>query len=145
MRLHPDGGAPQGRDLLVRLLLEHSAAIDGLNDAAVSGPCRQPHDAVARLAQNGAGSLYGLVRGAAAPSSLTAALHVAWFGEPQGLSYDALFSEMEPWLGAGVALWRRQMALGPPPEFGLMGPAPDPLPPHLRAFAVRPERVWPPS
>src|SRR5512143_2688894 len=44
-------------------LLDGSAALDVVNEAAVSGNCLAPHDAVARLAATGTAGLYRLRRG----------------------------------------------------------------------------------
>src|SRR5215510_12419172 len=45
-------------------LLDDSAAMDRLNDAAVSGACEEPHNRVAREAADGIGGLYRLRAGA---------------------------------------------------------------------------------
>src|SRR4051794_15380391 len=44
-------------------ILENSAALDALNDAAVSGPRKAPHDLVASFAASGAAGLYRLKSG----------------------------------------------------------------------------------
>ncbi len=44
-------------------LLDDSAAMDRLNDAAVSGVCEEPHNRVAREAADGIGGLYRLRAG----------------------------------------------------------------------------------
>ena len=44
-------------------LLDDSAAMDRLNDAAVSGVCEEPHNRVAREAAGGTGGLYRLRAG----------------------------------------------------------------------------------
>src|SRR4051794_7144154 len=41
-------------------LLDDSAAMDHLNEAAVSGACEEPHNRVARQAAGGTGGLYRL-------------------------------------------------------------------------------------
>src|SRR5215467_15758131 len=41
-------------------LLDDSAAMDRLNEAAVSGACEEPHNRVARAAADGTGGLYRL-------------------------------------------------------------------------------------
>src|SRR5690348_4866955 len=43
-------------------LVENSAALDPLDEAAVTGICQEPHNGVARLAGNGTGGLYRLKR-----------------------------------------------------------------------------------
>jgi len=154
-------------------LLEDSAAIDGLNEAAVAGTSRDPHNRVAGMVQSGLGALYRLARGEAhlgvRPESRTqsreaaqtwglgrspsvtgfpavllgSAWQAAWFPKPRGMSYDELYRLVEPLVTAGRSLWRRQMVLGPPPEFGLLAPGSITLPPSLAPMLVTLERLWP--
>jgi hypothetical protein len=92
------------------------AALGTLNLAAVSGPRTAPHDAVARLAREGAGGVYAPVR-AAAP----AAGEVAWLAKPPGLSYVTFHAQLAE---RGVAaVWQRQMVLGPAAEYVVEEPA----------------------
>jgi hypothetical protein len=94
--------------------LDDSAALDRINEAAVSGVRRAPHDGVARLAAAGIAGLYRLqngIRNAKAQQAL-------WFSKPAGMSYPAL-AERFATRGADEALWMRQMTLGPTPEFCL--------------------------
>ena len=44
-------------------LLDDSAAMDRINEAAVSGPCEEPHNRVASEAADGVGGLYRLRAG----------------------------------------------------------------------------------
>lgn len=109
-------------------LVESSAALDSLNAAAVSGTRSAPHDAVARMAADGAGKLLSLAQGVAELD----ALHEAEFAKPSGMAYADLYEMLRPFTSrAGVALWRRMMVLGPPPEFCLVSPAPLALPAEL--------------
>ena len=100
-------------------LVESSAALDGLNDAAVSGARSPHHDAVARVAVDGAGKLLRLAAGtyaADAPFEIR-------FSKPRGMSYPDLYRTLQTWTHrAGVSLWRRMMVLGPAPEFCLLAP-----------------------
>jgi hypothetical protein len=97
-------------------LLESSAALDPLNEAAVAPPARAAHDRAAAGAA-GMGGLYRLHTGEPNPAGGTA----CWFHKPAGLSYPELYAAITP----GTTLWRRQMVLGPGPEFLLEGgPAP---------------------
>ena len=98
-------------------LLEGSAALDTLNTAAVSPPIRAEHDAAASGA-GGVGGLYALRSGEATP----AAGRATWFAKPIGESYQHLYER----LPADAAVWRRQMVLGPAPEFLLEGGKPLP-------------------
>ena len=49
-----------------------------------------------------------------------------WFGKPKGVTYEALDKSLRGLLTrAGVALWQRQLVLGPTPEFCLRSPRAD--------------------
>lgn len=109
------GGAPAYADWY---LLESSGAIDPLNVAAVSGVCEEPHARVARAMAAGAGSLFAL-RGERA--DLASARHTAFLTKPRTTPYDAFYAEVEP---QHASLWRRQLVLGPTPEFCLLSTAP---------------------
>lgn len=115
-------------------------ALPSLNDAAVSGPRLEPHNAVARLAEDGTAGLYGLKAG----TPLTRPAHAAWFGKPSGMSYAALFAILEPVVRSVTGgLWQRQMVLGPTPEFCLSSGAPVALPPPIDAKYLALAPVWP--
>jgi hypothetical protein len=83
-------------------LVEDWTALGVLNRAAVSGRPGPAHDAVAELADAGWGGIYELVRGPAEPPA-----GARWADRPDG---DA------------PAVWRRQLVLGPAPEFCLAAP-----------------------
>lgn len=101
-------------------LLERSAALDALNEAAVSGSRAEPHHSAARLAVDGVGKLLQLVAG---EPDLDAACEIR-FAKPPGMGYAVLYASLEAATGAGgVGLWRRMMVLGPPPEFCITAPA----------------------
>lgn len=93
-------------------LVDDFAALGALNDAAVSGARRDPHDAAARLAGGGHGGVYRLV----APGTGSALDRTTWCSKPAGVSYP----EFLPRLPAGET-WQRQMVLGPAPEFCVVG------------------------
>jgi hypothetical protein len=86
-----------------------------LNAAAVSGARRPPHNDVARLAAEGWGGVYLLIRGQALPPLTT-----RWVGKPAAESYDAFLAATP-----APTVWQRQMTLGPAPEFCLAGDAGD--------------------
>jgi hypothetical protein len=109
------GGGPAYEDWY---LLRDAAALDPLNQAAVSGSRHRPHDAVAARSQWGAAGLYLLRQGAPAFAGVGRAL---WLSKPAGQSYETFYAgvrgqhaESGAW-----ALWGRQMVLGPTPEFCL--------------------------
>lgn len=98
-------------------VVENSAALDGLNEAAVSGVCREPHNRVAKDAAGGAGGLYRLRVGEV---GLVTARMALWFAKPAGMSYEALYRMLEAEVervGGSGSVWQRQMVLGPAPEF----------------------------
>lgn len=109
-------------------LVESSAALDFLNEAAVSGTRSAPHEAAARMAADGSGKLMMLAQGEADLGSL----HEAGFAKPPGMPYRDLYALTLPVAARpGVALWRRMMVLGPPPEFCLVSREPVALPANL--------------
>lgn len=93
--------------------MDGSAALDRLNDAAVTGPCRVPHDAVASLADAGTAGIYRLAAGDPLPNAEV----VSWFAKPEGWSYEQLYERVRPPAAAG--LWVRHLVLGPTPEEAL--------------------------
>jgi hypothetical protein len=98
-------------------LVDNSAALDPLNERAVSGPCQEPHRRIARWTQGGTGGLYHLVFGDADLSIV----HFAYrFNKPAGMTYVALYELLQPLKEEGKGtLWTRHMSLGPGPEFCL--------------------------
>ena len=109
------GGEPAYADWY---LVDGSAALDPLNVAAVSSMCEAPHTRVAHAMAGGAGSLFAL-RGEHA--KLSAARHAYLLTKPRAMPYQDFYSAAEALPGS---LWRRQMVLGPTPEFCLLTHAP---------------------
>jgi len=103
-------------------LVDDWAALGELNSAAVDAALSAPHDAVARVAAEGWGGIYRLVRGT--PEALSGA---HWTSKPEGERY-ASFLRRQP----AHTIWQRQLVLGPAPEFCLSA---EPSPARLR--------VWP--
>lgn len=107
-------------------LLDDSAAMDKLNEAAVSGPCEEPHNRVAREAADGVGGLYRLRVG---QENLAESKFAVWLSKPNGVSYKDFYARLEPLTSQpGVALWGRQMTLGPTTEFCIHSPTAIKLP-----------------
>jgi hypothetical protein len=107
-------------------LVEGSEVLDLLDRGAVSPPCGEPHDAVARHAAAGTAGLYRLREGELENGPVATA---CWLAKPPRQPYPDFFEELRPWTSLpGAALWGRQMVLGPTPEFCLhLSPgAPDP-------------------
>jgi len=117
-------------------LLDDSAAMDRLNEAAVSGACEEPHNRVAREAADGVGGLYRLRAG---EEQLAQARFSYWLSKPSGVSYREFYAALEPLTSQPrVALWGRQMTLGPTTEFCLHSTSPLDLP---SGHAL--ELIWP--
>lgn len=119
-------------------LVETSAVLDYLNDAAVSGGRAPLHNAVARYAVNFTGKLMKLAAGRYDPE----AMREIRFSKPQGMSYADLYRQLEPWtVRPDTSLWRRMLVLGPPPEFSLLARAPEALPPQMDPVELKLEPV----
>lgn len=110
-------------------LVENSAALDFLNEAAVSGNRTQAHNAAARMAVDGVGKLFTLAGGEPRPGS---GFEIG-FSKPAGMAYADLYERMQPFSARlGASLWRRMMVLGPPPEFCLIATSQIELPGEFR-------------
>ncbi|HSS93172.1 MAG TPA: hypothetical protein VLR46_04180 [Candidatus Dormibacteraeota bacterium] len=119
-------------------LVESSAALDALNEAAVSGARSSAHDAAARMAVDGMGKLWSLAGG----EPPRGGGYEIPFSKPTGTSYADLYERVQPFAALpGVSLWRRMMVLGPPPEFCLIGPAAIELPREFRPEVLRREPI----
>lgn len=130
------GGGPAYEDWY---LVRDMAALERLNDAAVTAGRAAPHDAVASLAAGGTAGLYGLRGGA--PLALPA--FAAWFAKPAGMSYATLSETLAPLMRIGAsALWSRRMTLGPTPEFCLQSLTRLELPSGFTAHRFELEPVW---
>lgn len=122
-------------------LLDDSAAMDRLNEAAVSGACEEPHNRVAREAADGIGGLYRLREGV---GNLNDAKFAVWLSKPAGVSYKNFYADLRSLTASpGVALWGRQMTLGPTTEFCIHSQSPIELPPGYSGHSISLERVYP--
>lgn len=127
--------------------LDDFAALGVLNEAAVGHGHRSAHDALAQRFGAGAGGLYSLLEGTQTDPSATPL--AVWVARPPGTAREAL-GEL---LGDGMdpqhaSLWRRQLVLGPAPEYCLLTPeppagtAPTRLPDGWRATVCERETIW---
>jgi hypothetical protein len=120
-------------------LVADSAALDPLNDAAVSASRQAPHDAAAAAAAGGTAGLYRLRLGEVGESPRVC----SWFSKPAGMSYTELFATLGPLVDTErAALWGRQMTLGPALEFCLHTSRPVTLPAPLAAITPSCRTVW---
>jgi len=114
-------------------LVESSAALDELNEAAVNSARSSDHDAVAHMSADGAGKLLALVTG----KPRTDAGFEIHFSKPVGMTYPEFYERLKPWTDRPeMTLWRRMMVLGPPPEFCLTASSDQMLP-----AAMSPDRL----
>jgi hypothetical protein len=115
-------------------LVENSAALDQLNERAVSGPCQEPHRQIARWTQGGAGGLYHLVFG---DPDLLVVRFAYRFHKPTGMTYEALYKALQPLVQEiKGTLWIRQMSLGPGPEFCFQSSGPLIFPDILPTLSI---------
>jgi len=120
-------------------ILENSAALDALNEAAITGLCREPHHQVARSAAGGTAGLYRL----RASSGITTAHVALWFAKPAGMSYETLYQTLQPQIKQSPGtLWERQMVLGPAPEFCLQTPGDTTLPANFNPLRIPLTPFW---
>ena len=129
------GGTPAYADWY---LVDASPALDPLNVAAVSGVCEAPHAEVARAMAAGAGSLFGAYTD---KTSVGNARTITFVTKPRPMPYATFKTEM-----ASVpkeSLWRRQMVLGPTPEFALLTQSPVNIPDTFTPLSLTLTPVWP--
>jgi hypothetical protein len=104
-------------------VVEDYAALGVLNGAAVGRGKRTAHDALARRSGPGSGGLYALLEGASGASHLADCSLAVWVtAEPKTstpMLGELLGDGMDP---AHATVWRRQLVLGPAPEFCLLTP-----------------------
>jgi hypothetical protein len=118
-------------------IVKNAAALDPLDEAAVTGICQEPHDQVAQLASNGTGGLYRLKGQQLDPLRLAELQTATWFNKPEGMSYSQLYTFLEQNHDAQAdILWQRQMTMGPALEFCLHGKQRQPLPEKLQSIQV---------
>ena len=124
-------------------LLDDSAAMDPLNEAAVSGACEEPHNRVAREAADGIGGLYRLREGV---EDLDQAKFATWLSKPAGVSYRNFYADLHSLTSQpGIALWGRQMTLGPTTEFCIHSQTPIELPPGYNGLTLNLHLINPSS
>jgi hypothetical protein len=120
-------------------LVRDSAALDPLDEAAVSASRRSPHDAAAALAAAGTAGLFQMRLG----TTPVAPRFAHWFVKPAGMSYPQLFAAVEPALApVEGSLWVRRMTLGPSTEFCVLAREPAALAPAFQMFAFPLRPVW---
>jgi len=131
----------QGPHYMDWYVSEGSAALDPLNDAAVSAACLTAHDAAAGRARGGTAGLYRLRHGVVRAADVRCA---TWFSKPAGMAYETLDARLAECMdGARAELWSRRMTLGPAPEMCLLAARSIELPEAFGAINVPMEPLWP--
>ncbi|MDJ0934642.1 MAG: hypothetical protein QNI93_04525 [Kiloniellales bacterium] len=100
--------------------VESSAGLDPLNQAAVAPEMWDVHAGISGNTEVGHGGIYYHILGEADPRVLT---RTAWLTRPRGIRYEAPLREIVAQVESPVSVWRKQMVLGPAPEFALLGDA----------------------
>jgi hypothetical protein len=102
-------------------LLQGSWAMDPLNGFAVAGAVQPPHDTLAAQMGFGAGGLYAHAFGEPCTAAESSALYLI---RPRGIQYRPILeAACRATRGGNATAWRRQMVLGPAPEFCVEIPA----------------------
>jgi hypothetical protein len=99
--------------------LDGTWALDPLNGFAVAGAAKAPHDAAAAQMEVGHGGLYSLAWGT---PDLTPRPAVTWLTRPRGIDWHAALEPVRAHF-PNATCWRRQMVLGPAPEFAVVVPS----------------------
>ncbi|MEM3857191.1 MAG: hypothetical protein QXI37_01630 [Thermoprotei archaeon] len=121
-------------------ILSGSGALDPLNDFAVSGSRRAPHDQAARHATDTRGGLFQLRDGGLESVN---GKWVTWLSKPHGYSYERFYADISQSLRTSKgSLWRRQMVLGPTAEFCIVSSEKATVPKEFLPTALRREVIW---
>ncbi len=117
-------------------VVQDFSALGTLNEAAVSGGNRQSHDAVAGHYMKGAGGVLKRVTGDLDPRD---SAYSTWIDKPSGKTYLSYYDELGEHVGglASSGLWRRQMVLGPSPQFCMHSRKELGLPASYRPFQAK--------
>ena len=116
------------------------AGLGALNDAAVAGARKDPHDKVAQLAGAGLGGLCRLAAGRADFAGVTTG---TWCKKPDGMSYATFLEQASRLIDpSGMGLWQRQMTLGPGPEFCVLSSGQARIPEVWNPLAIELRAVW---
>lgn len=101
-------------------LLEGYGELGAFAQQPMSDGHRAAHDAAAHGYGSGAGALYALLEGDPATATNGDAGFASWLTRPRGAPPPALAELAGE--GPGASLWRRELVLGPAPEYCLLSP-----------------------
>jgi hypothetical protein len=116
-------------------LLTSPAALDGLNQAAVTPERWAVHAAIASKTDFGHGGLYYRLYGDELPIAGT---RVFWLRRPRGIRYERPLEAMIRGAAGFLSCWRKLMVLGPGEEFVIAGSSAldVPIPEGWKSLAV---------
>jgi hypothetical protein len=101
-------------------LVPDSAALDRLNEAAISARHRSFHDTAAALAGDGAGGLYAPVEipgGNGLQLERARDSESVWMSKPPRVAYSEFMPDLAALVPSDARVWQRRLVLGPAPEF----------------------------
>jgi hypothetical protein len=120
--------------------VEDFASLGALNEAAVTGARKEPHDNVASMAGAGFGGLYRLIAGQA---DLTRTNTGTWLRKPDGMKYASFLEQALRLVNpSSMGLWQRQMSLGPGLEFCFLGADRIDAPEAFSPVSIELRKVW---
>lgn len=122
-------------------LLEDSAALDTINDAAIDRGCESSHDAAAAASRD---EYTGLLRLRSGELRIEDAGAMYWLDKPADQAHLDFLAALEKSLAAhDYAIWTRQMGLSPTAEFCVLTADGEfmTLPGDLKA-RNQPRRLW---
>ncbi|MEM0272330.1 MAG: hypothetical protein QW514_07305 [Thermoprotei archaeon] len=100
--------------------------LEELNSLVEKSNLKAVHDEIAHMSVNGKGTILTPIMGDPTLVNTTKAL---WFSKPRGTSYADFYKDISSSIrGVTSSVWRRQLALGPTPEFLLLSDSPPSLP-----------------
>jgi len=121
-------------------LIKGFEALGWLNEGAVSGSHKIPHDLIATKNKGGTGGLYRLLKGS---PDFAESQKIFWFSKPRGEGYGEFTQQLDDLMVHGNQnLWKRQMALGPAPEFCLLSSPKVALPSKLNPVEIPIVKIW---
>jgi len=100
-------------------IVDDWCALGAMLEASVSDLPKAAHDLVTHSSVIDGASIYRLRAGECCIDAPVA----EWFSKPEGMAQWVMEELIEPSLQPGCGLWQRQLALGPAPEFCLLGQA----------------------
>jgi hypothetical protein len=120
-------------------LLKGFEVLGVLNEKAVSGSMRPVHNSAAHMSGDGKGGLFGLVKGSADYGSK----YALWISKSWSEDYESFYRKVLEEAGSlAMGLWRRQLAMGPSPEFCIFAAQPLRSFEHRRPIVLMREVVW---